>query len=233
MLKLGMFASHIENFADIKNYLRYYANRNNIIIKEKVYYEIGILIQEAHIDACLIDFKTYRENKDALCDWQVSTGTKFIFATSDIKDIIEIIENHPAEYCILTPIEEESFIKILDNLKAKIKERAIVIKLAHNGEKRLDINHLNYINITNRNLRYHLTDNTELNSQTLRQSFQKEIAPLLVNPELYFIAPSLLINLINISELYADHINFTNGTNLFFPRTAYEKLREAWKNSLA
>ena len=127
---------------------------------------------------------------------------------------------------------EESLDKIIDNLKSKIKQLAVVIKLAHNGEKRLDIKKLNYINITNRNLRYHLTDNTELNSQTLRQSFQKEIAPLLINPELYFIAPSLLINLANIEELYADHIVFINKATLYYPRSAYDKLKEAWKNYL-
>lgn len=232
MIKLGMYETNIENIAEIKNYLRYYANRNNIIIKEKVYYDINILMQETNIDACLIDFKSYYDNKDALSNWQINTGIKFIFATSDIKDIIEIIQSHPEEYCMLTPIEEDSLIKILDNLKTKIRQRAIVVKLAHNGEQRINIKSLNYINITNRNLRYHLDNKTEINSQTLRQSFQKEIAPLLINPELYFIAPSILVNLTNIEKLYADHMEFTNGEVLYYPKTAHEKIKESWKNFL-
>jgi DNA polymerase III sliding clamp (beta) subunit (PCNA family) len=133
MIKLGMFANDIENIADIKNYLRYYANKNETIIKEKVYYEINILTQEENLDVCLIDFKDYLCSKDILDDWQINTNINFIFATSDIRDIIEIIQNYPAEYCMLKPIEENSLVKILDNL---VKQKTLQLnhKLEENEQ---------------------------------------------------------------------------------------------------
>jgi hypothetical protein len=104
--------------------------------------------------------------------------------------------------------------------------------LAHAEDQRIYIKDLNYINITNRNLRYHLADGKEYDSQTLRQSFSKEISPLLIKPELYFIQPSLLVNLTNIETLWADRMQFENGDIIYYPKTAYEKLKNAWKNYL-
>ena len=233
MSKFCIFANDIENIADIRNYLRLYSHKNSVILKDKIYYDANIIAQDYNVDVCLVNFKVYVEHKSILDDWQINTGIKFIFATSNIKEIIEIIEEYPDEYCALTPVAEYGLFKILDNIKSKIKQRSVVVKLSHQREKRLDIENLNYINITNRNLQYHLADNSKLNSQTLRQSFQKEIAPLLVNPELYFIPPSLLVNLNNINQLYNDHLEFFNEEKLFFPKAAHDGLHNAWKNYLA
>ena len=142
------------------------------------------------------------------------------------------MQKHPEHYLLLSPIEEEGLLKILENLKSKIKRIAIIAKLAHSEDKRIYLKDLNYINITNRNLRYHLADRREYDSQTLRQLFAKEIEPLLIKPELYFIQPSLLVNLTNIETLWADHMQFENGDIVYYPKTAYEKLKTAWKEYL-
>ncbi len=181
-------------------------------------------------DVCLIDFKAYLDNQNELSQWQEEYNVKFIFATSDIKDIVEIIQSYPEQYCLLTPIEEESLFKIFDNLKTKIKQIAIIAKLAHSEDQRIYIKDLNYINITNRNLRYHLSNGKVYDSQTLRQSFSKEINPLLTKPELHFIQPSLLINLTNVETLWSDHLMFDHGDVIYYPKAAYDKLKEKWKN---
>ena len=187
---------------------------------------------ETIVDVCLLDYKAYLEAKEELDKWQIENNMKFIFVTSDIKDILDIVQNHPEQYLLISPLEQEGLIKIFDHLKTKIKHAAIIAKLAHTEDKRIYIKDLNYINIINRNLRYHLADGREYDSQTLRQSFAKEINPLLIKPELYFIQPSLLVNLTNIETLYADHMEFENGDIVYFPKTAYDKLKEAWKNYL-
>ena len=232
MINIGIFETGLDNMAEVKDYLRYYATEKNIIIKQKVFYDVNILVQEP-ADICLIDFKAYVDNKEILTNWQIESGRlKFIFVTSDILNIVDFIQNHPEEYCILSPIEKESLFKVLDNVKSRIRKQAIVAKLGHSGEQRIYIENLNYIDITNRNLRYHLADGTEVNSQTLRQSFSKEVGPLLINPELFFIPPSLLINLTNIEKMYNDHLEFANGTVLYFPKTASDRIRDAWTNFL-
>jgi hypothetical protein len=137
---------------------------------------------------------------------------------------------HPEQYLLLAPIEEESLLKVFENLKAKIRKKAIIVKLAHSEDQRIYIKDLNYINIISRNLRYHLANGKEYDSQTLRKSFVKEIEPLLTKPGLFLIQPSLLINLTNVETLWADHLRFENGDIIYFPKNAYDKIKEAWKN---
>ena len=187
---------------------------------------------EISADVCLLDYKAFLEDEDILLKWKDENNIKFIFITSDIKDIVDIMQNHPEQYLILSPVEEESLIKVFENLKLRIKRIAIIAKLAHQEDKRIYVKDLNYINITKRNLRYHLADGREYDSQTLRQSFSKEISPLLIKPELYFIQPSLLVNMTNIETLWDDHMQFENGDIIYYPKTAYEKLKAAWKEYL-
>ena len=92
----------------------------------------------------------------------------------------------------------------------------------------IEVNKLNYVNIAHRSLRFYMTYGKQIDSQTLRQSFYKEVQPMLKHTELYFMAPSLLVNLENIKELYPDHIIFKNGDITYYPKTQYEKLRTAW-----
>ena len=231
MIKVTIYEHYIENVGDIRGYLRKFANSSNVIIKENVFFKVEDMI-EMSADVCLLDYKAFLEEGDVLLKWKDENNIKFIFITSDIKDIIDIMQNHPEQYLILSPVEEESLIKVFENLKLRIKRIAIIAKLAHQEDKRIYVKDLNYINITKRNLRYHLADGREYDSQTLRQSFSKEISPLLIKPELYFIQPSLLVNMTNIETLWDDHMQFENGDIVYYPKTAYEKLKAAWKEYL-
>lgn len=231
MIKVTIYEHYIENVGDIRGYLRKFANSSNVIIKENVFFKVEDMV-EMSADVCLLDYKAFLENGDILLKWKDENNIKFIFITSDIKDIIDIMQNHPEQYLILSPVEEESLIKVFENLKLRIKRIAIIAKLAHQEDKRIYVKDLNYINITKRNLRYHLADGREYDSQTLRQSFSKEISPLLIKPELYFIQPSLLVNMTNIETLWDDHMQFENGDIVYYPKTAYEKLKAAWKEYL-
>lgn len=231
MIKVTIYERYIENVGDVRGYLRKFANGSNVIIKENVFFKVEDMV-EMSADVCLLDYKAFLEDGDILLKWKDENNIKFIFITSDIKDIIDIMENHPEQYLILSPVEEESLIKVFENLKLRIKRIAIIAKLAHQEDKRIYVKDLNYINITKRNLRYHLADGREYDSQTLRQSFSKEISPLLIKPELYFIQPSLLVNMTNIETLWDDHMQFENGDIVYYPKTAYEKLKAAWKEYL-
>jgi hypothetical protein len=231
MIKVTIYERYIENVGDVRGYLRKFANSSNVIIKENVFFKVEDMV-EMSADVCLLDYKAFLEDGDILLKWKDENNIKFIFITSDIKDIIDIMQNHPEQYLILSPVEEESLIKVFENLKLRIKRIAIIAKLAHQEDKRIYVKDLNYINITKRNLRYHLADGREYDSQTLRQSFSEEISPLLIKPELYFIQPSLLVNMTNIETLWDDHMQFENGDIVYYPKTAYEKLKAAWKEYL-
>jgi hypothetical protein len=133
MIKITIYEKNIENVGDTRGYLRKFANANNMIIKENVYFKAEDMIEKT-ADVCLLDYKAFLEEQDVLLKWQQENYIKFIFVTSDIKDIIDIMQSHPEQYLILSPIEEESLLKIFNNLKAKIRKKAIIAKLAHSED---------------------------------------------------------------------------------------------------
>ena len=131
-----------------------------------------------------------------------------------------------ADYFLKKPIDPEDVEGILSDIKKEIKNESVIIQTAA-GERKVYVQQLNYVNITKRCLSYHLMD-CVFEGQTLRGSFEKAITPLQNNPMLLFLHPSLLINLNNIKELSSDHIIFENDDITYFPKKAYDTIREKW-----
>ena len=131
-----------------------------------------------------------------------------------------------ADYFLKKPIDPEDVEGILSDIKKEIKNESIIIQTAV-GERKVYIQQLNYVNIIKRCLSYHLMDGV-FDGQTLRGSFEKAITPLQNHPMLLFLHPSLLININNIRELRNDHIVFENDDIVYFPKKAYDTIRERW-----
>lgn len=107
-------------------------------------------------------------------------------------------------------------------------ENKIILVPTNQGEQMIYVRYLNYINIENRSLSYHLEDQIMKSAHVLRTSFEKTITPYLRNPNLLFIKPSLLINLLNIKTLDRDKIIFKNNEVLYFPKKYYYSIKEKW-----
>lgn len=121
--------------------------------------------------------------------------------------------------------ENEVKVKIINKVRSKVM---IVPTLA--GEEMVYIKNVNYINIEERSLCYHLHEGILKASHVLRNSFEKSIAHYLHHETLMFIKPSLLINLANIKALNKEYITFDNGEILYYPRKHYDAIRERWLN---
>ena len=160
----------------------------------------------------------------------IDIGSHFIYMYSDINQAYQAAKIH-ADYFLAKPIDIEEFILILKKIKRKIQDDNIIIKIP-TGERRVRANNLNYINIVKRCLCYHLKDGTVFDGQTLRTSFEKAISPLQHNKSksLLFLPPSLLINIGEIKIVNSNNIIFENDDILYFPKKAYETIREAWIN---
>ena len=164
------------------------------------------------------------------CIMGIDIGSHFIYMCSDINQAYQAAKIH-ADYFLAKPIDIEEFILILKKIKRKIQDDNIIIKIP-TGERRVRANNLNYINIVKRCLCYHLKDGTVFDGQTLRTSFEKAISPLQHNKSksLLFLPPSLLINIGEIKIVNSNNIIFENDDILYFPKKAYETIREAWIN---
>ena len=158
----------------------------------------------------------------------IDTGSHYVYIGSD--------ESHPqkatkarCDYFIMKPIDKDEFIEIFQEIKKKIQDDNIIIKTAH-GEKRVRVNHVNYIDIVKRCLCYHLSNGSIFDGQTLRTSFEKTIKPLNYHKAFLFLEPSTLINVGEVKEVNKDNVVFENDEVLFFPMRQYNKVREAWLN---
>lgn len=158
----------------------------------------------------------------------IDTGCHFIYISSD-PSVAHLAAKARVDYFLMKPLDREDFIDILKVVKKKIQDDNIIIKIA-SGERRVRVNHLNYINIVKRCLCYHLTNGSMFDGQTLRTSFEKAIYPLQNHKLFLFLPPSLLINVSEIKILNNDHIIFENDEILFFPKKSYETIRNAWLN---
>ena len=61
MIKITIYERYIENVGDIRGYLRTFANNNNIIVKDSVYFKAEDMVQ-TNTDVCLLDYKAFLES---------------------------------------------------------------------------------------------------------------------------------------------------------------------------
>lgn len=228
MLKLIVHETENLVSANIKQYLTEYVEQQKFCIKIIPTNDIEQLIKSTKRIICLIDYDIYLQNKKILQNWQNQNKVIFIFVAKTHYQMIDAIKKNENSYCLLYPIKQDSLVLILDYIKQNLRSCMVIVKKGYSGEEIVAINDLNYIDIANRSLRFHMTQKKEIYSQTLHTSFAKETAAMLKHQELYFMAPSLLVNLENIKELYPDHMIFKNGEIAYYPKTQYEKLRAAW-----
>lgn len=133
-----------------------------------------------------------------------------------------------AHYFLLKPVSKEDLSEVLDKIKTNIQETNIIVRTSE-GDKRVKINNINYINIVDRCLCYHLTDGNVYDGYSLRSSFKKAINPLQMHRSFVFLHPSLLININHVKILNKDHLTFENDEVIYFPRKHYEMIYERWK----
>ena len=157
---------------------------------------------------------------------EIDEGSHFIYISSDSSNAYRS-SKILADYFLVKPLDKEEFFEVMKDVKREIKEDSVIIKVP-DGERRIRVNNLNYINIVKRCLCYHLKDGTMFDGQTLRTSFEKAITPLQENKTFLFLAPSLLINLGEIKIVNKDNIVFENDDVLFFPAKQYEVVRGRW-----
>ena len=108
------------------------------------------------------------------------------------------------------------------------RQKELVVISTSKGYKRVELKDLNFIDIEERSLFYHLNTEVIKARCILRTSFAKAVEQYLCNDNLFFLKPSLLINIDNIQFLNKDHIIFKNDEVLYFPKKYYIEIYNKW-----
>lgn len=230
MLSIAIYSDQETDVLALKSIIQDFLIANKILAKLSHFQKGGDLLSAPiRYDIYIMDIDS-SEDTIALGKtmMDIDASSKFIYISSDTTKAYSIFKLH-ADYFLKKPIDVQEFNIILTRIKQKIQEDNIIVKIP-TGERRIRSNNLNYINIVKRCLYYHLKDGTMFTGQTLRTSFEKAIYPLQNSQMFLFLPPSLLINLSEIKIVNSDNIIFENDDVVYFPKKAYDIVREAWLN---
>ena len=232
MLSIGIYSDKPDDVATMKSVIEDFLIEGRLLAKVSVFNNPAEFITvPGSYDMYIMDM----DSEDDVIElgkqmMQIDVGSHFIYFCTDTNQAYRAAKAR-ADYFLAKPIDEEEFYGVLEEIKQKIKDDNLIIKLP-NGERRVRANNLNYINIVRRCLCYHLKDGTMFDGQTLRTSFEKAIFPLQhhKSKSFLFLPPSLLINIGEIKIVNGDNIVFENDDVLYIPKKAYDTVRDAWIN---
>lgn len=230
MLSIAIYSDFDEDVQHIKSIVQDFLIEMKLMAKVSYFNDPeSFILAPSRYDIYIMDMDS-KEDTVKLGNQMrtIDTGSHYIYLGSDPLHAQKATKAR-CDYFMSKPLEDADFIDILKEIKKEIQHDNIIIKTAM-GERRIRVNHLNYINIVKRCLCYHLTDGAMFDGQTLRSSFEKAIDPLQKHKAFLFLAPSLLINIGEIQAVNKDHIIFENGDILYFPLKQYETVRNSWIN---
>lgn len=231
MISMGILSTNEQIITIIKNILDIFINKHKIMSNLHVCKDVFTLLSDSPCDIYILDMDYFKNIDQIIKDIKaLSPNAKQVLISSEKKDA-HLISDLVIDFFLLKPIEEEKLIQILEALKCDLKDLYILVPVKK-GLKKIKVKDINYIDNENRCITYHMINKETIQGHSLSKSFEKETAFLLDKKpkSLYFIKPTLIINLNQINGIEKDYIIFDNQDTLYLKQCASEGVLEAWKN---
>ena len=137
-----------------------------------------------------------------------------------------------AFYYLTKPIDPAKLYRILDKACATLNPEEDVINIrTKNGDMRLKVENIMYVELKDRAPFFYLADGRVCEGVKLRAGFDKVVAPLMGDTLFTFCGVSRIVNLKYVDALDSESLLLYNGTQLYFPRSAYPDIKKLWKNN--
>ena len=133
---------------------------------------------------------------------------------------------------ILKPIVPADLYATLDDACKGISnktDRYIIIKTKE-GNTRISLHNLLYVELSKRILVYHLDDGSALESLYLRIPFADAMQDILLDKNFIQCGASLVVNISTISTVTNEDVTFTNNEKAYFSKKSCNEIRTAWTN---
>lgn len=165
---------------------------------------------------------------------------KIIYITSTAEYAVESYQVEAYNY-VLKPVSRQKLFGILDKATKDIIRRTINDKMQNSddmlveiktidGKKLIKASAVNYIEIQNRRLCYHLCGGEMLEGTMLRCTFAEATVGFTESPELIYLGAHLLVNVGNIDSLDMSCVVFRDGEKLFPSRKYCTMIFDYLKN---
>ena len=184
-----------------------------------------------HFDICILDIMMTNINGiDLGLKLRDKNYTGIIIYLTASKDYALDSYKTKAFNYILKPIVLADLYKTLDDaLKdySNKSDRYVVIKTKE-GNTRIALNNVLYIQINNRILTYHLIDGSVLEGLYLRVPFADAIQDFLIDKNFLQCGAGVAVNVSLVSTVAAEEVTFYNNYKTHFGKKICNELRTAW-----
>ncbi|MDF2838303.1 MAG: response regulator of the LytR/AlgR family [Evtepia sp.] len=155
--------------------------------------------------------------------------TKIVFLTSSPEFAVASYSVKAMDY-ILKPVSENRLFSVLDELlrDSQKPQEGLSVKVK-NGISRILFSRLCYVEVVNKQVYFHLSDNSVREVTARLSEFEQA---LLARPEFVRTHRSFIVNLFQIDQLVQSKITTQQGKNIPVSRTLYKEVRDAYVRQL-
>ncbi len=134
------------------------------------------------------------------------------------------------EYAV--PVEPAKLYQVLDQAAAALEKRraSCVTVKTREGLVLVPLDRIMYVELSNRVVRYHLSNNTLVDSLTVRTSFQEETAQLLSDSRFFQSGASFAVNLYYVAAVERSSLKLDNGERVPLARGRASLMKQRWSD---
>jgi len=157
------------------------------------------------------------------------TEAKIVFLTSSPEFAVASYTVKAMDY-ILKPVEEGRLFGVLNELMTDSQkpQEGLTVK-AKSGITRILFSRLVYVEVVNKQVYFHLSDNSVREITARLSEFEQ---PPLARPEFMRVHRSYIVNLFQINELTANGLTTHQGNSIPVSRALYKEVRDAYVKQL-
>lgn len=137
-----------------------------------------------------------------------------------------------AFYYLMKPSEPARLFEVLDEaVAAREKHRAACVTVkTQDGLRLVRLDELMFAELSGRTIHYHLSGGEDVESMTVRGSFQEAAAPLLADPRFFLCGASFAANLFYVTAVEHGHFLMDDGRRVPLSRALYAQARKRWQD---
>lgn len=137
-----------------------------------------------------------------------------------------------AFHYLLKPIREERLFEVLDEALAeaeKQKSACIMVK-TREGLRLIQLGEIVYVELVDHTARYHLSDQSTVDSVTLRRAFRSEMEPLLSHAQFVLCGASFTVNLHYVIGVKKTALCLDGDEQIPLPRGLSVQIQQKWSD---
>lgn len=154
---------------------------------------------------------------------------KIIYLTSSEDYVFDSFKAEPFNY-IIKPVDDKKLFPILAKALHSIADRyvkSIIVKTS-TSNVRIPLENIVYTELFEHTIIYHMKDDKQIRSKTIRVSFSEAIRELLADSRFFLCGASIAVNMDHISEATDSSVSFNGGQALHFSKKIMTDMKSTW-----